>query len=35
MLREQDSVKSRRVMQALFKMEKIDIADLQKATAQQ
>jgi predicted 3-demethylubiquinone-9 3-methyltransferase (glyoxalase superfamily) len=35
MLREQDLVKSQRVMQALFKMKKIDIAELKKAYAQE
>lgn len=35
MLREQDSAKSQRVMQALFKMKKIDIAELKKAYAQE
>ena len=34
MLRDQDSVKSQRVMQAMLKMKKIAIADLKKAYAQ-
>ena len=33
MLRDQDSAKAQRVVQALFKMKKIDIAELQKACA--